>query len=83
MKYLLETTENYRVDSEEEAKQLIEEAKKGDYYTLKKYTTQYKEKKIKGEVADSWYRVTLVKSFTEEKEPVTSIDVTYDKGSAF
>jgi len=83
MKYLLEVTENYRVDSEEEAKQLIEEAKKGDYYTLKKYVSQYKEKKIKGEVADSWYRVTLIKTFTDEKEPVTSIDVNYDKGSAF
>ncbi len=83
MKYLLETTESYRVPSEEEAKELIESAKKGGNYILKKYSSQYKERKQKGEVIDDWYKVTLVKYFNEEKEPVTQVEVTYDEGSAF
>ena len=83
MKYLLETTESYRVPSEEEAKELIESAKKGGNYILKKYSSQYKERKQKGEVIDDWYKVTLVKYFNEEKEPITQVEVTYDEGSAF
>ena len=53
MNFLLETTENYRVASENDAKQLIEEAKSGRNYILKKYTSQYKERKQKGEVVDA------------------------------
>ena len=83
MKYLLETTEIYRVDNESEAKELIEQAKQGNKYLLKKYSTQYKERKSKGEVIDAWYRVTLVKTFNEEKEPITSVEVNYGDGSAF
>ena len=83
MKYLLETTEIYRVDKEAEAKELIENAKNGNAYLLKKYSSQYKERKQKGEVVDAWYKVTLVKSFNDEKEPMTSIEVNYGDGSAF
>jgi hypothetical protein len=83
MKYLLETTEVYRVDKESEAKELIESAKSGNNYLLKKYSSQYKERKQKGEVVDAWYRVTLVKTFNEEKEPITSIEIKYGDGSAF
>ena len=83
MKYLLETTENYRVDNEDAAKQLIEKAKEGNNYILKKYSSQYKERKSKGEVIDAWYKVTLVKTFTDEKEPNQSVEVSYDEGSAF
>jgi len=83
MKYLLETTENYRVANEAEAKELIEDAKNGKSYVLKKYTSQYKERKQKGEVVDAWYKVTLVKVFNEEKEPYSQVGITYDEGSAF
>lgn len=83
MKYLLETTENYRVDSEAEAKELIENAKAGGNYILKKYSSQYKERKQKGEVIDAWYKVTLVKEFNSEKEPYSQVGIVYDEGSAF
>lgn len=83
MKYLLETTENYRVDSEAEAKELIENAKAGGNYILKKYSSQYKERKQKGEVIDAYYKVILVKYFTSEKEPDVQVEVSYDEGSAF
>ena len=46
--YLIETTEIYRVDSEDEAKELVEEAKRTS--TVAKYSCVYKEKKAKGEI---------------------------------
>ena len=69
MKYLIQTVETYRVDSEENAAALIDEAKTDHNFVLTKYTSEHKEKKAKGETVDSWYRVTLTKFFTDEKEP--------------
>lgn len=83
MKFLLETTESYRVSTEEEVTNLIEEAKKDNHYILKKHTSQIKERKQKGEVIDTWYKVTLTKYFTDEKEPEGTTEVTYTDGSAF
>lgn len=77
-RYLIKATEQYRVDSETEAKALIEEAKKDRNYTLSKYSSEYKERKAKGEVIDSWYRVTLNKTFTDEREPDCTVSVSYD-----
>lgn len=81
MKYLIETTEVYRCDSEDEAKMLIDQAKKTS--VLKKYNCVAKEKKSKGEIVDSWYRLTLTKVWDEEKEPSGSTCVTYSAISAF
>ena len=77
MKYLVKTTEQYRVDTENEVKQFIEEAKKDRQYNLNKYTSEYKTVKAKGEVIDDYYRVTLVKEFTVEKEPDRTVSVSY------
>lgn len=82
-KYLINTVETYRVDSEGEAAALIEEAKKSNKYTLSKYSSVYKERKQKGEVIDAWYRVSLTKVFDDEKEPIGSTTVEYSEGSAF
>lgn len=78
MKYLLKTVETYRVATEDEAKRLIEEAKKDKNFTLVKYLSEMREQKSKGEVIDSWYRVTLTKAFTDEKEPDTTVTITYN-----
>ncbi len=83
MKYLLKTTEEYRVSTEEEATQLIDDAKKESGYILQKYGSQYKERKQKGEVIDAYFKVTLVKMFTEEKEPNFQTKVTYEQDSAY
>ncbi len=72
MKYLVEVTEVYRVDTEQEVDQLIEEAKKDNRYELNKYSRIQREKKQKGEVVESWFRVTLNKRFCDEKEPEIS-----------
>lgn len=81
MKYLIETTEVYRVDSEDEAKVVVEQAKKTS--SVVKYNCVYKEKKSKGEVVDSWYRVTIVKRWDNEKEPCGSTAVSYGIDTAW
>lgn len=77
-KFLVSTVETYRVDTDEEAKALIEDAKNSSMFELGKYSSEYKEQKAKGEVVDSWYRVILTKKFNVEKEPSQHIKVGYD-----
>lgn len=81
MKYLIETTEVYRVESEDEAKAVIEDAKRKS--SVVKYNCAYKEKKSKGEVVDSWYKVTIVKKWDDEKEPCGNTCVKYATESAW
>ena len=85
MKYLIQTVETYRVDKEDEAKRMIEEAKSDNHFILKKYSSEYKEKKQKGEIIDTYYKATLTKAFTDEKEPEFRTEISYanDIESAF
>lgn len=83
MKYLLSVTEVYRVNSEDEAIKMIEEARNCNQYILSKYNSQFKERKQKGEVIDSYWKVSLTKEFTSEKEPETSTEISYGTESAF
>jgi hypothetical protein len=76
-KFLITTTETYRVDSEPEVETILEEAKNNLNYILVKYSSQYKEKKAQGEVIDSWYKLTLTKAFTDEKEPDRDVQISY------
>lgn len=76
-KYLIEVTENYRADSENEALQMIQEAKESSQYTLKRQSYTYKERKQKGEIIDAWWKVTLTKAFDDEKEPMGSASIEY------
>ena len=78
MKYLITNTEVYRVETEEEAELLINEAKADTKYVLTKYNCEKKERKQKGEVIDSYFKVSLVKSFNDEKDPMTDITVSYE-----
>lgn len=76
-KYLCKTTEVYRVNSENEAAKLIDEAKKDGRFTLLKSTTEYKTVKAKGEIVDEYWLTTLVKQFTNPKEPDVTVTVAY------
>ncbi len=76
-KYLVTTTEVYRIDSEAEVEAFIAEAKKANY-ELKKYTSEYKEVKSKKQIVDSYFKVTLTKGFNDEKEPASQVDVKYE-----
>lgn len=77
-KFLLNVTETYRVDSEPEVETMLEEAKNDNSFTLSKYTSTYKEQKAKGEVIDTWYKVSLTKTFSEEKDPDKQVNITYE-----
>ena len=68
MKYLINKVETYRVDTENEAKRFIEELKNQDGEVLK-HSIEYKEQKAKGEVVQSWYRLTVKRQYNDEKEP--------------
>lgn len=85
MKFLIQTTEIYRVDSEEQVKQIIEEAKNDKHFIVKKYTSQFKERKQKGEVIDAYWKLSITKEFADEKEPQfqTEIEYTNSMDSAF
>lgn len=70
MKELKRVTEVYRVDTEPEAVQLIEEfkagARDGDY-DVTKYESKYRNKKQKGEIVDEFYVVTIQKDYNTEE----------------
>lgn len=60
---IMKRTDEIRVNTEEEAKQLIEsfkEKSKTEGFEITSYTTTLKEKKSKGEVIDSFYIVKIV-----------------------
>ena len=83
MKYLIKSVETYRVATEAEAAQVIEEAKRDPRFALVKYESVHKEKKAKGEVIDEWCRVTLHKVFNDEVEPDSYVKVDYEKQAGF
>lgn len=65
-KQLLKTTDSWRVDTEEEAMEMIEDAKQQQIsggYTLTKSGYTMKSKKSKGEIVDVWYICTTEKTF--------------------
>lgn len=76
--YLIKTTEVYRCDTENEANELIKEAKKSNLYTVSKSSSEIRTTKAKGEVVDEWRRVTITKILNDEKEPYGNIYVSYD-----
>jgi hypothetical protein len=78
MRYLIQTVETYRADTEVEAQGIITEAKQAGEYTLTKYASEKKEVKAKGEVIDEYFKVTLTKIFTDIKEPDSVASVIYE-----
>ncbi|MBR3673922.1 MAG: hypothetical protein IKN65_06560 [Clostridia bacterium] len=76
-RYLIKVTEQYRCDSEEEARKLIEEAKKNNQYTVTKSSSEIKTLKQKGEIVDEWRRVLITKEFCDEKEPYCQLEPEY------
>ena len=77
-RFLIKTTEIYRCDTEQEANNLIKEAKESNIYTVSKTSSEIKTLKQKGEIVDEWRRVTLTKVFDDEKEPSGHFFIGYD-----
>lgn len=68
-KFLLKEQKVYQVDSEEDGKKLIEEFSAGQFtngYKLVKSACDYKNKKVKGEIVEEWYLVTVTLSYEVE-----------------
>lgn len=78
MKYLTSIVETYRVDTSSEVDIMIDEAKKEDGFTLSKYKCDAKEVKVKGEVIDTYYLLSLTKIFNDPKDPTNEVTVTYE-----
>lgn len=78
-KFLISTCEIYRVDTAAEVEQMLEEAKEDKMFDLGKYSCQRKEIKAKGEVIETYYRVSLTKNFTSEKEPEDQVIINYER----
>ena len=64
MKELLKQTFTYKVPTEQDAVALIED-EKAKSRGLVTYKTDFKTKKEKGEVIDSWYVVTITHDYTK------------------
>lgn len=77
MKYLISTVETYRLDSEPEVENAINEAKEDNRFILTKYNCEHKDVKEKGEIVGEYYKLTLTKSFNDIKEPIDEVKVSY------
>ena len=77
--------EDIRLNTPQETKQakaivdsrntILEEAKKDNTYELIKYTNEHKVKK-----EDEYEKVSLVKEFNEEKDPISYVEPVYQAG---
>lgn len=74
---MVSVVETYRVDTEDEAVKLIEEAKHNNKYELTKYTNEHKEVKQKGEIVDEYQKVSLTKFINDIKDPYEGTQIEY------
>lgn len=65
MTRMSKVVETYRADSEDEVNDLIENAKADSSFDLAKYSSEYKEKKSKGDVVDSGWVTQLTKVYSQ------------------
>lgn len=66
MQYLMQVVETYRIDTEKEVEDFINQEKKKaeeEGYILKGYSSDHKEKKSKGEIIDEAESVKLTKVY--------------------
>lgn len=78
MKNLIKVVETYRIDTEAEVEEFIKSLKNDSRFELSNYKTDNKVLKVKGEIEDTWKRVTVTKIFNEEKAPNIEVDVDYN-----
>ena len=75
MKYLIKTKETYRIDSENEVKNYLEELRQDARFTVDSYTSKKKQTKQKGEIIDEYILFSVTKNFNIEKEPDSEIEI--------
>lgn len=78
--FLIQSVEKYRLDSQEDVDTFLEELKESEYFNILKYSSERKEVKQKGEVVDSYYILTVTKSFNDLKDPQFIVNTSYSIG---
>lgn len=78
MRYLLNTTEKYRVETVAEVETLHEEFLKDNKYTVNSFGYVTKYIKEKGDIIGEYQVITVKKTFNEEKEPGVDVDINYE-----
>lgn len=76
-KYLISTTNTYRVATVEEALALRSELQKSDWGTLTSFTYSLKEIKSKNEIVEEYVIAKAKMDFNNAKEPEFDVDVYY------
>ena len=76
--FLIEVTETYRVNNENEAIRMIDEARNSSQYMLKKHNSEFKEVKQKGEIIETYWKVTLTTVFDDMKARTGSTTIEYN-----
>lgn len=75
MKYLLKTTDTYRVDTLEEVERLRDEMEQSAWFDVGSFSYAYK---YKPKLDEEYYVVTVKKNITEENMPERQVKVTYE-----
>ena len=76
-KYLVKTTDVYRIDSVNEVEEFHKELKGDPHFELESFAYQQKQVKQKGEIVDEYCLVTVKKKFNDPKEPMSDVDINY------
>lgn len=75
MKYLLRTTDTYRVDTLDEVEKLRDEMEQSTWFSVSSFTYTYKYKQ---KTDEEYYVVTVKKEITAEAMPDRQIKVKYE-----
>lgn len=76
--HLITTSETYRIDSENHAMEIVEEAKKDNRFTLMKSSITYKHyNETKNKPEEEFWVVVLQKKFNELRDPDATVSVEY------
>ena len=83
MNYYIDAVHKIRVPNVEAVEELHEELKTNTNFELISFGYKHKDVKVKGEIVDSYELVTATLKFNEEKEPYSTINISYNKGVDF
>ena len=76
IKFLLKSTNEYRVETKEDADALhkqIEEEATANGWTLSGWNETYKTRKAQGEIVEEWFVCKSTVVFNDQKEPETPL----------
>lgn len=79
MKYLLTSTDTYRVETVPEVEKLHDELIASHDFTLTAFSYKTKPIKVKGEQVGEYQVVTAKKVFNDEKDPERYLNIIYEE----